>query len=119
MGRLLILHALLGTGHLSAARALKAAFDQVGGAEAIVEDSLDFINPALSRLWKGAYKELSERADNLYSRLYRSSDRHQGRAAQGGPRHRRAGHGRPGVGSWLGVLGATPAPQGAACTPCG
>jgi processive 1,2-diacylglycerol beta-glucosyltransferase len=74
MRRVLILHALLGTGHQSAARALGAAFTQLPGVEAIVEDSLDFVNPALSSLWKGAYKGLSERAADLYARLYRSSD---------------------------------------------
>lgn len=74
MRRVLILHALLGTGHQSAARALGAAFAQLPGAEAIVEDSLDFVNPALSGLWKNAYKGLSERAADLYARVYRSSD---------------------------------------------
>ncbi|NTU84484.1 MAG: UDP-N-acetylglucosamine--LPS N-acetylglucosamine transferase, partial [Chloroflexales bacterium] len=74
MRRMLILHALLGTGHQSAARALEAAFAQLPGAEAIVEDSLDFINPTLSSFWKSAYKGLSERASDLYARLYRSAD---------------------------------------------
>lgn len=74
MRRVLILHALLGTGHQSAARALGAAFAQRAGVEAIVEDSLDFVNPALSSLWKSAYKGLSEQAADLYARLYRSSD---------------------------------------------
>ncbi len=50
MRRVLILHALLGTGHQSAARALGAAFAQLPGVEAIVEDSLDFVNPALSSI---------------------------------------------------------------------
>ncbi|NCC37673.1 MAG: hypothetical protein EOM24_37540 [Chloroflexia bacterium] len=74
MRRILILHALLGTGHLSAARALDAAFARVPGVEAHVEDSLDFINPALSSLWKKSYKELSEHAAGLYSQVYRAAD---------------------------------------------
>ncbi|MBP1468845.1 galactosyldiacylglycerol synthase [Candidatus Chloroploca sp. M-50] len=74
MRRILILHALLGTGHLSAARALDAAFARFPGVEAHVEDSLDFINPALSSLWKKGYKELSEHAAGLYSQVYRAAD---------------------------------------------
>jgi processive 1,2-diacylglycerol beta-glucosyltransferase len=74
MRRILILHALLGTGHLSAARALDAAFTRFPGVEAHVEDSLDFINPTLSGLWKKGYKELSEHAAGLYSQVYRAAD---------------------------------------------
>jgi processive 1,2-diacylglycerol beta-glucosyltransferase len=74
MRRILILHALLGTGHLSAARALDAAFARFPGVEAHVEDSLDFINPTLSSLWKKGYKELSEHAAGLYSKVYRAAD---------------------------------------------
>lgn len=74
MSRVLILHALLGTGHLSAARALEAAFRQASNSEPLVEDSLDFINPALSSFWKRGYKEFSERAAGLYSRLYQQAD---------------------------------------------
>lgn len=74
MRRILILHALLGTGHLSAARALDAAFAHFPGVEAHVEDSLDFINPTLSSLWKKGYKELSEHAAGLYSQVYRAAD---------------------------------------------
>ncbi|NTU83476.1 MAG: UDP-N-acetylglucosamine--LPS N-acetylglucosamine transferase [Chloroflexales bacterium] len=74
MRRILILHALLGTGHLSAARALESAFRCYPGVEPIVEDSLDFINPALAGLWKRGYKELSERAAEVYSRVYDATD---------------------------------------------
>jgi processive 1,2-diacylglycerol beta-glucosyltransferase len=56
------------------ARALDAAFAHFPGAEAHVEDSLDFINPTVSSLWKKGYQELSKHAAGLYSQVYRAAD---------------------------------------------
>ena len=62
MTRILILHASVGTGHLSAARALAQAFEQTPGVEARVEDTLDFGSRAVADAIIRGYLELSGRA---------------------------------------------------------
>ncbi|HMQ32058.1 MAG TPA: glycosyltransferase [Chloroflexaceae bacterium] len=73
MERILILHALLGNGHRSAAEALASALRRAGG-EAVVEDALDHVNPLVRRLWMATYSRVSERAPLLYKAFYEASD---------------------------------------------
>lgn len=74
MKRILILHALLGGGHRTAALALGEAFARHPGVEARVEDALDHVNPLVRRLWQGAYTRLSQSAPLLYRAFYNASD---------------------------------------------
>lgn len=69
MSRILILYASLGGGHLSAARALGAAFESYPSNTVQIEDALAYVNPLLKRGLTETYRQLSENAPNLY-RLY-------------------------------------------------
>lgn len=68
------MHALLGSGHKSAAEALAAAFERSGAATARVEDALDHVHPLVRRLWMAAYRRVSEGAPGLYKAFYDASD---------------------------------------------
>lgn len=81
MTRVLILHALLGHGHRSAAEALGAALAQRPGVDVRVEDALEHLLPLARPLWMGAYRRISERAPRLYRALYRASDAADAEAA--------------------------------------
>jgi processive 1,2-diacylglycerol beta-glucosyltransferase len=72
--RILILHASVGTGHLSAARALAQAFEQRPGVEARVEDTLDFGSRAVADAIIRGYLQLSGRAPSVWKALYEATD---------------------------------------------
>jgi processive 1,2-diacylglycerol beta-glucosyltransferase len=72
--RILILHASVGTGHLSAARALAQAFEQTPGVEARVEDTLDFGSRAVADAIIRGYLQLSGRAPSVWKALYEATD---------------------------------------------
>jgi processive 1,2-diacylglycerol beta-glucosyltransferase len=72
--RILILHASVGTGHLSAARALAQAFAQRPGVEARVEDTLDFGSRAVADAIIRGYLQLSGRAPSVWKALYEATD---------------------------------------------
>ena len=74
MTRILILHASVGTGHLSAARALAQAFEQTPGVEARVEDTLDFGSRAVADAIIRGYLQLSGRAPSVWKALYEATD---------------------------------------------
>ena len=62
--RVLILSASVGSGHVSAARAVEAAFQGVPGvAEVRHEDALDFANPAYRAATAEAFLRLTKSAD--------------------------------------------------------
>ena len=74
MTQILILHASVGTGHLSAARALAQAFEQTPGVEARVEDTLDFGSRAVADAIIRGYLQLSGRAPSVWKALYEATD---------------------------------------------
>ena len=73
MPGILIVHASLGTGHLSAANALGEAFKQLGRA-AVVVDVLDYANPVLRAALNQYFKQTTQRTPQLYKLLYDQSD---------------------------------------------
>jgi processive 1,2-diacylglycerol beta-glucosyltransferase len=73
MTRILILYASLGSGHISAARALREAFIRAG-AEVQIADALDYASPILRETLTTLYERLSERAPQLYRVIYEGSD---------------------------------------------
>ena len=74
MPRILILHATLGTGHLSAARALGEAFARYPDVDCRIEDILDHVGPVLRPAMKLWYEGLSEKAPPLYRFIYENSN---------------------------------------------
>jgi processive 1,2-diacylglycerol beta-glucosyltransferase len=74
MPRYLILHASVGSGHHSAARALASALARIPGSEVQVEDALDYANPIFSAAYARAYLELSQRAPVVWHMFYESMD---------------------------------------------
>jgi processive 1,2-diacylglycerol beta-glucosyltransferase len=73
MPSILIVHASLGSGHISAANALADAFRQLG-RDVIVLDVLDYANPVLRAALNQYFKQTTERAQTLYKLLYSQSD---------------------------------------------
>lgn len=74
MPRILILYASLGSGHLSAARALKAAFADYPDVEVQIEDAFEHASPLIRETLTRLYKRLSEQAPELYRVIYEGSD---------------------------------------------
>ncbi|UIE39479.1 MGDG synthase family glycosyltransferase [Leptodesmis sichuanensis] len=74
MKRILILHASLGAGHLNAAKALAAAFQQLPDVEVQIADTLAYANSLYRGAITQAYKQLSEKIPLLYKAFYEGSD---------------------------------------------
>jgi processive 1,2-diacylglycerol beta-glucosyltransferase len=74
MTRILILHASLGAGHLNAAKALCNAFERISEVEVRSEDALSYANSLYRSAVTQAYKQLSEKAPQLYKAFYEGSD---------------------------------------------
>lgn len=74
MTRILILHASLGAGHLNAAKALCDAFERISEVEVRSEDALSYANSLYRSAVTQAYKQLSEKAPQLYKAFYEGSD---------------------------------------------
>lgn len=74
MPRILILHATLGSGHVSAANALQAGFALRGIDDVTVADVFDFGNALYKEAVTQAYSRLSESAPQLWRVVYESSD---------------------------------------------
>lgn len=74
MKRILILHASLGAGHLTAAKALSEAFSYFPDVEVLCEDSLAYANSLYRNTVTQAYKQLSEKIPQLYKAFYEGSD---------------------------------------------
>ncbi|MBK9709920.1 MAG: hypothetical protein IPO81_01080 [Kouleothrix sp.] len=74
MARFLILHASVGSGHESAARALAAAFARLPDSEVRVEDTLDYASPLFRAAYARSYLELSQRAPMVWQMFYESTD---------------------------------------------
>lgn len=74
MTRILILYASLGSGHISAAKALRQAFSHFPGVDVQIEDALEHASPILREALTTVYERLSERAPRLYRVIYEGSD---------------------------------------------
>lgn len=74
MTRILILYASLGSGHVSAAKALRDAFLRFPDVEVQIEDAFEFANPLLRETFTTVYERLSERVPRLYRVIYEGSD---------------------------------------------
>ncbi len=72
--RILILHASLGSGHVSAAKALAGAFERCPDIEVQIEDAFDHASPVLRATLTRLYKQLSERSPQLYRMIYEGMD---------------------------------------------
>lgn len=71
---ILILHASVGHGHKTAALALQESFARKG-VHAVVEDLLDYALPVFKAIYADSYLELSEKAPDFMSMIYRLTDR--------------------------------------------
>ncbi len=74
MPRILILHATLGSGHVTAANALRDAFALRNITDVTVADVFDFGNALYREAVTKVYGHLSENAPLLWKRVYESSD---------------------------------------------
>ena len=74
MCKILILTAGYGEGHNSAARALKAAFDEQAGVEAELVDLFALRAPRFNNLSRRGYVKLINTAPKLWSGIYRWLD---------------------------------------------
>jgi processive 1,2-diacylglycerol beta-glucosyltransferase len=74
MPRILLLHASYGSGHVTAANALAAAFQRRQPGQVEVVDTLDFVSPVLRTTSRRAYLTLSSKARPVWKILYEESD---------------------------------------------
>ena len=74
MTRILILHASLGSGHVSAARALAAAFGELGEQDVHMADMLDYASSVIGSSLKTWYSRISEHTPHIYRMIYQLSD---------------------------------------------
>jgi processive 1,2-diacylglycerol beta-glucosyltransferase len=74
MTKVLILYSSLGSGHISAAKALEDAFIQFEDVEVRCEDALAHASPIYRRIVTEAYAKLSERMPQLYRAYYEGTD---------------------------------------------
>jgi processive 1,2-diacylglycerol beta-glucosyltransferase len=76
LGRVLILSASAGAGHLRAAQAIERALDETGGAKEVRNvDTLDYTNPVFRNLYSKAYIEMVNRTPELLGWLYDHLDK--------------------------------------------
>jgi processive 1,2-diacylglycerol beta-glucosyltransferase len=74
MPRILIMHASVGAGHVSAARALAEAFARKQSGEVRVADILDYGSQVFREAVTQSYLQLSSRAPFLWKMLYETTD---------------------------------------------
>lgn len=72
--KILILYSSLGSGHVSAAKALKEAFLQFPDVEVFSEDALAHANSVYRNTITQIYEQLSEKVPLLYKAFYEGSD---------------------------------------------
>ncbi len=76
LGRVLILSASAGAGHLRAAQAIERALAETGGAKEVRNvDTLDFTNPMFRNLYSKAYLEMVNKTPELLGWLYDHLDK--------------------------------------------
>src|SRR5688572_22158033 len=74
MPRILIMHASVGSGHSSAARALAEAFERKQAGEVRVADILDYGSQVFREAVTQSYLQLSSKAPLLWKMLYETTD---------------------------------------------
>jgi processive 1,2-diacylglycerol beta-glucosyltransferase len=74
----LILTVSAGAGHIKAAQALKECIELGDGDEAIVVDSLKYINPLVDKIVVGSYMKMIEKTPYLYGKLYKFAEEEEG-----------------------------------------
>lgn len=74
MPQILILYSTLGSGHISAAKALTEAFIQFPDVEVLSEDALAYASPVYRSAVVQIYEQLSEKVPQLYKAFYEGSD---------------------------------------------
>jgi processive 1,2-diacylglycerol beta-glucosyltransferase len=74
MTRILILYSSLGSGHVSAAKALKDAFARFPDVEVLSEDALTYASSVYRNAITQLYEQLSEKVPLLYKAFYEGSD---------------------------------------------
>lgn len=74
MTRILILYSSLGSGHVSAAKALKDAFTRFPDVEVLSEDALTYASSVYRNAITQIYEQLSEKVPLLYKAFYEGSD---------------------------------------------
>ena len=76
LGRVLILSASAGAGHLRAAQAIERALAETGGAKEVRNvDTLDYTNPMFRNLYSKAYLEMVNKTPELLGWLYDHLDK--------------------------------------------
>ena len=76
LGRVLILSASAGAGHLRAAQAIERALAETGGAKEVRNvDTLDYTNPLFRNLYSKAYIEMVNKTPELLGWLYDHLDK--------------------------------------------
>jgi processive 1,2-diacylglycerol beta-glucosyltransferase len=76
MRRMLILHASVGTGHTTAARALAKVFRMRQVEQVWCEDALDYGSKIFREIYAGSYLELSEKMPTLWAGAARAGQPH-------------------------------------------
>src|SRR5262245_4703986 len=74
MARILIMHASVGSGHVSAARALAEAFERRQAGEVRVADIFDYGSQVFRETVTQSYLQLSSKAPLLWKMLYETTD---------------------------------------------
>ena len=74
MTKILILHASLGSGHVSAAKSIASAFEQLGVDEVRVEDGLDYADAVVRTVITKGYLKISEQSPYLWRKIYEGTD---------------------------------------------
>jgi processive 1,2-diacylglycerol beta-glucosyltransferase len=74
MTKILILHASLGSGHVSAAKSIASAFEFLGVDEVRVEDGLDYADAVVRTVITKGYLKVSEQSPYLWRKIYEGTD---------------------------------------------
>jgi processive 1,2-diacylglycerol beta-glucosyltransferase len=74
MTKILILHASLGSGHVSAANSIAEALRNLGVDEVRVEDGLDYADSFIRTFLNKGYLKISEQSPYLWRRIYEGTD---------------------------------------------
>jgi processive 1,2-diacylglycerol beta-glucosyltransferase len=77
MRRILILHAAVGTGHTTPARALAKAFQMRQVEQVWCEDALAYGSKVFREIYAGSYLELSEKMPTLWAYCYERTDQNE------------------------------------------
>lgn len=74
MTKILILHASLSSGHISAARSIAEALNNLGVDDVQIEDGLDYADALVRTAITKGYLKISEESPSLWRRIYEGKD---------------------------------------------